>query len=177
MTAQSNLTGLQQNDMIQVQRHVLIVSLYASNAVVSCYPQLHDTITGPEAQASGPVLYCDYRLIALVRPARRVLALCFLSFCVGRSARAPVPPARVPPQQDSGGRAGFIGVRAMRLACAQGSNGAPSPSLPWACLALPSRAHGPATPPRKSTRPWACQGAQPAAAAAGDAALDRPVVG
>lgn len=142
--------------MIQVQRHVLIVSLYASNAVVSCYPQLHDTITGPEAQASGPVLYS---IIALVRPARRALALRFLLFCVGRSARAPVPPARVPPQQDFGGRAGFCGVRPMRRAWRPWQAAGSHPRRLPAGLGLrgPPAPSGFRPPPRLVTRPL-CRG-------------------
>lgn len=98
-----------------------------------------------------------------MRPARRALALRFLLFCVGRSARAPVPPARVPPQQDFGGRAGFFGVRPMRRACALGKRRGPIPAVafgPW--LARAARAlRLPATPPARNTPALPWQGARP----------------
>ena len=99
-----------------------------------------------------------------MRPARRGLALRFLSFCVGRSARAPVPPARVPPQQDCGGRAGFCAVCGPCVAPgALGKRRGPIPAV--ACgswLARAARAlRLPATPPARNTPALPWQGARP----------------
>lgn len=88
-------------------------------------------------------------------------AFCRLAW-VGR-ARARVAPARVPPQQDSGGRAGFIGVRPMRRACALGKRRGPIPAVAKGLgLRGPPAPTGFRPPPRLGNTPalpW--QGARP----------------
>ena len=146
--------------MIQVQRHVLIVSLYASNAVVSCYPQLHDTITGPEAQASGPVIYSKLHLCAPLGGHLRCAFCCFVWVV------RPALPCRLPACRRNKISA-VVRASAVCGPCvapgALGKRRGPIPAV--ACgswLARAARAlRLPATPPARNTPALPWQGARP----------------